>query len=589
MSKLIEPLELDIVTPSFKLNGTIFSKATLGLGNVENTALSTWVGSSNITTVGTLANLTVTNPITGSITGNAGSVTNGIYSTGNYTNPSWLTNISWSKIVSTPTTLSGYGITDGVTSVNGQTGTVNLTTTNITDSLNKRFVTDPQKTVLGNTSGTNSGDISLTQNGFSFVSLSGQVLSLSAIPQSEVTGLVTALSGKEPTITVGTTGQYWRGDKTFQTLNKTAVGLANVDNTSDVNKPISTATQTALDAKQPLDGDLTALAALTTLGVANRTSTDTWSTLTVGTAANNLVQLTAAAKLPAVDGSLLTNVNAAIGEQSFIDFSNDIANPAAPATTETRVFSYQAVSRKPVLAIRTSDEIRTIQSAIWRNNAISWKPSGVAAGVWSSGTSTNGGTYSNVAISALSTKFLSFARSRYASPASTPNQSLRQGQTSNRFTRGSSSAFGGYFFHAIFGFGNWTNGGRLLVGMTGGNVATNPSLQDDTLAFCIDDTDNAAISFMSRATGTLTKNATGFSAEVDNGFEAFIYCAAGSSQVSWRLININSGAEASGTVATNLPTATAFVAPVVSAGNAALTAAGAIAIDVVSIYVEANY
>lgn len=36
-------------------------------------------------------------------------------------------------------------------------------------------------------------------------------------------------------------------------LNKADVGLGNVDNTSDVNKPISTATQTSLDAKAPLN------------------------------------------------------------------------------------------------------------------------------------------------------------------------------------------------------------------------------------------------------------------------------------------------------------------------------------------------
>lgn len=59
----------------------------------------------------------------------------------------------------------------------------------------------------------------------------------------------TQLNGKEPTITAGTTSQYWRGDKTWQTLNKSAVGLGNVDNTSDADKPISTATQTALDGK----------------------------------------------------------------------------------------------------------------------------------------------------------------------------------------------------------------------------------------------------------------------------------------------------------------------------------------------------
>lgn len=35
---------------------------------------------------------------------------------------------------------------------------------------------------------------------------------------SNVTGLQTALDGKEPTITSGTTSQYWRGDKTWQTL-----------------------------------------------------------------------------------------------------------------------------------------------------------------------------------------------------------------------------------------------------------------------------------------------------------------------------------------------------------------------------------
>jgi hypothetical protein len=54
----------------------------------------------------------------------------------------------------------------------------------------------------------------------------------------------------EPTITAGTTSQYYRGDKTFQTLDKNAVGLGNVDNTSDLNKPISTATQTALNNKK---------------------------------------------------------------------------------------------------------------------------------------------------------------------------------------------------------------------------------------------------------------------------------------------------------------------------------------------------
>jgi hypothetical protein len=62
----------------------------------------------------------------------------------------------------------------------------------------------------------------------------------------------TALDAKEPTITAGTSAQYWRGDKSWQALDKAAVGLSNVDNTSDANKPVSTAQQSALDLKADL-------------------------------------------------------------------------------------------------------------------------------------------------------------------------------------------------------------------------------------------------------------------------------------------------------------------------------------------------
>lgn len=54
-----------------------------------------------------------------------------------------------------------------------------------------------------------------------------------AVTQSDLT---TALADKEDVIAAGTTSQYYRGDKTWQTLNKSAVGLGNVDNTSDATK-----------------------------------------------------------------------------------------------------------------------------------------------------------------------------------------------------------------------------------------------------------------------------------------------------------------------------------------------------------------
>lgn len=77
----------------------------------------------------------------------------------------------------------------------------------------------------------------------------GNVTNTSDANKPVSTAQQTALNLKENSITAGTTAQYWRGDKTFQTLDKAAVGLANVDNTSDANKPVSTATQTALNGK----------------------------------------------------------------------------------------------------------------------------------------------------------------------------------------------------------------------------------------------------------------------------------------------------------------------------------------------------
>lgn len=65
------------------------------------------------------------------------------------------------------------------------------------------------------------------------------------------TTMATALAGKEPTITAGTASQYRRGDKTWQTLDKAAVGLGNVDNTADSDKPVSTAQAAAISAKEP--------------------------------------------------------------------------------------------------------------------------------------------------------------------------------------------------------------------------------------------------------------------------------------------------------------------------------------------------
>ena len=84
-------------------------------------------------------------------------------------------------------------------------------------------------------------DASTIQKGT--IRLSGDIAGTAEAPT------VPGLADKEPQIVAGLPSQYWRGDKTWQTLDKAVVSLGNVDNTSDVSKPLSTAAQEALGLK----------------------------------------------------------------------------------------------------------------------------------------------------------------------------------------------------------------------------------------------------------------------------------------------------------------------------------------------------
>jgi hypothetical protein len=113
-------------------------------------------------------------------------------------------------------------------------------------------------------------------------------------------------NNKENAITPGITSQYYRGDKTFQALDKAAVGLGNVDNTSDLNKPISTDTQTALNGKQnTLTNPVTGTGTNNELAFFNSTGS-TIASLSTATYPN-LTELT---YLKGVTSSIQTQINA---------------------------------------------------------------------------------------------------------------------------------------------------------------------------------------------------------------------------------------------------------------------------------------
>jgi len=158
------------------LTGNASTATNLASGT---TTLASNVVNSSLTSVGTLANLTVTNAISGSVTGNAGTVTNGAY--------------------------------------------INAANT---------FTAGPQTINID----------AIGNKGIVIKAASGQTANLLEVqPDGSTTPIAKVdASGNFTANTIAVTNQA---------TTRTNLSLGNVDNTSDVNKPISNATQTELNKK----------------------------------------------------------------------------------------------------------------------------------------------------------------------------------------------------------------------------------------------------------------------------------------------------------------------------------------------------
>ena len=142
-----------------------------------------------------------------------------------------------------------------------------------------------------------------------------------------------SIQAKRPLKTIS--GQSLEGSGDVS-LSKSQVDLGNVDNTSDANKPISTATQIALDLKADKTGIITslltgfsaassALSILATdsiLGAFQKVQYYIANLLTNFNGSNQLVKLNSNGQYPAVDGSLITNIT---GQFSVGDLIQSLA------------------------------------------------------------------------------------------------------------------------------------------------------------------------------------------------------------------------------------------------------------------------
>ena len=269
---------------------------------------------------------------------------------------------------------------------------------------------------------------------------------------------------------------------------------------------------------------------------------------------------------------------------------NGITNePSAPSSGMLRYYAKSIAGRMVPKVKGPSGLDYPLQASLWQNNTVLWTPTTVTAGVWQGTAGAGAGTYTTQ-LPTTTNLYTAMKRGRWANVVTTTNQVLGQRNTEAMFFRGSLTGQGGFFFFARCGFDVWTNGGRFFAGMHSATtvVSANPSALNNTVGFCIDDTDAGAISFLTRGTAA-TKAATGFTAASNKGYDIYIFCAPNSSKYTWRIVDFVAGTEASGTATATLPTNTTMLTAGVLASNAALTPVTSIQLGINRIYVETDY
>jgi hypothetical protein len=211
----------DLAVTDAKLASGI-NKSKVGLSNVENTGLSTWAGSNNLTTLGTISSgtwsgttIALTNGGTGATSAAAARTNLGLvigtnvqapliagtdYQTPLTAGSSYI--VPNSAITSATKTKITYD-TKGLI-----TAGADATTADIAPSTNRNYLTDAQAGVISNTSGTNTGDqtINLTGDltGTGTGSISTTVNSVGGVSSSTIANFDARISANTNSITSNT-------------------------------------------------------------------------------------------------------------------------------------------------------------------------------------------------------------------------------------------------------------------------------------------------------------------------------------------------------------------------------------------------
>ena len=350
------------------------------------------------------------------------------------------------------------------------------------------------------------------------------------------------------------------------------------------------------------DNDLTwvttgGLGTVTNVTATNNTG-QTWTITTPSTTPNLSLALTSAAVgLSNVENTALstwagsTNLTT-IGALSKADFVNS-ATPSTPSTGNSSLYVKNIGGHAELSLIDDVGEIQHFQPSLSFNTLKGWFPAAATTINLLSSTITSVGTISHTtpATTNLKTSATRFTNTSAATAAALASN--RPGLL--ECTRGNAANIGGFKVVLRFSLTTLQAGMRMFAGLSStattapANVDPTVTTTDAKLGMAIN-TNTGNWNLIHNTAGTApTVIDLGASFPVNNTsvYELVLSCPPNSANVYYRIKNLSTPAETSGTLSTNLPLNTAYMGRLIWATNNATAAS--VAYDVYKFTVETDY
>jgi hypothetical protein len=263
----------------------------------------------------------------------------------------------------------------------------------------------------------------------------------------------------------------------------------------------------------------------------------------------------------------------------------DIADPALPAAGTTKFYS-KNIAGASIVRYMGSDGIdHHLQSILALNMFGTIRPSGGASAPFIEGAAfgTNVGTWSHPAPTSTNLG-TSVPRSVLTSAATAPSFSSTLLSVA-RVWRGNAAGLGGFFYVQRIKLDTMQAGQRGFFGLNDDLAAatnidpTTTTAQNKVgLAFALNTGNWKLINNAAASAPTVLDLGASFPLNTTDMIELILYCPPNGSTVGYRVQNMSSGVISSGTLSTNLPANTAFLAPKMWMTNNATAASVAFSI-----------